>query len=106
MDYVKIASTRDFESKRYRSYRILARKVGIFRDADGAFYATEIACKHQNWDLTTGRIEGDLVTCPRHGWVYNVRTGDCLTHDSKRLRRYGLRVEGEDIYITLLPVEA
>ena len=103
--YVKIAKVSDFAGVRYKKFSILARNVAIFKDANGDFFATEISCKHQNWDLTTGKFDGDIVTCPRHGWIYNVRTGDCLTHESTRLRKYGLRIEGDDILITLLPIE-
>jgi nitrite reductase/ring-hydroxylating ferredoxin subunit len=106
MDYIKIAKVADFKGMRYRKYKILARNVAVFREPDGSFYAIEFNCKHQNWDLSTGKLEGDILTCPRHGWVYDVRTGDCLTHDSTRLRRYGLKVEGDDIYVTALPIEA
>jgi len=66
--YVKIAKVSEFEGLRFRKYSWLARNVAIFRDADGVFFATEISRKHQNWDLTTGRFDGDIVTCPRHGW--------------------------------------
>lgn len=105
MDFVRVGKTTDFAGKRFRRYTILARKVAVFREPDGSFYAIEFACKHQNWDLSTGRIDGDLVTCPRHGWVYNIRTGACLTHDSKRLRRYAVKVEGGDVYLSVRPVE-
>jgi nitrite reductase/ring-hydroxylating ferredoxin subunit len=103
MQFVKIAKTSDFEGKRFLRFTLLARKVGIFREPDGSFFAVEIACKHQNWDLTTGRIEGDIATCPRHGWKYNIRTGECLTHDSLRLRRYAVKVEGDDVLVSLTP---
>ena len=75
--------------------------------ADSRLLATAVNGRNavQVWDLTTGKFEGDIVTCPRHGWIYNVRTGDCLTHESTRLRRYGLKVEGDDVFITLLPIE-
>jgi len=105
MQYVKIAKVSDFDGVRFRKYTILARNLAIFKDEEGGFFATEISCKHQNWDLTTGKFEGDIVTCPRHGWVYNIRTGDCLNQDSTRLRKYDVRVEGDDIYISLVPVE-
>lgn len=105
MQFVRIAKVKDFEGKRFNRYTLLARKVAIFREPDGSFYGIEIACKHQNWDLTTGRIEGDIATCPRHQWSYNIRTGECLTHDSLRLRKYAVKVEGEDIYISLTPSE-
>jgi len=105
MEYIKIAKVSDLDGLRYKKYQIMARNLAIFREPDGTFYAIEFSCKHQNWDLSTGKLEGDILTCPRHGWVYDVRNGDCLTHDSSRLRRYGLKVEGEDIYITPYPIE-
>lgn len=87
-----------------KSFRILARPVGVFKAQDGSFYAMESACRHQNADLALGHIEGDVVTCQRHGWQYNLRSGECLRGDSKPLRRYGLKVEGEYIYITRGPL--
>ena len=104
MRYVKIARRSDFDDRRFRVFTILAKKVGIFRGEDGGLFATELVCKHQNWDLSSARIEGTVCTCPRHGWQYDLRTGQCLNHDSAPLRRYELKCEGEDVYITLRPL--
>ena len=104
IQYIKLAKTSDFVSVRIKSYRILARPVGIVRNSDGTFFATEISCKHQNADLSTGRIRGDLLTCPRHGWQYNLQTGECVNHDSTPLRRYALKVEDGDIFVSLRPI--
>lgn len=103
--WVRLAKASDFERTRWRSYSVMARKVGIIKREDGSFYAIEVSCKHQNWDLTTGTLEGTIATCPRHFWKYDIETGKCLTHDSTPLRRYALKVEGDDIYVSLLPVE-
>lgn len=103
--FVRVAHVDEFKKAGFKKLSLLARNVAVFRDDDGEFFATEISCKHQNWDLTTGKFEGDIVTCPRHGWVYNIRTGDCLNQDSTRLRRYGVKVEGDDVYVTLRPIE-
>ena len=104
MQFVKIAKVEDFERRRCKSFSILARKVGIFKDPDGSFYAIEVSCKHQNADLTTGRIKGDTVTCPRHGWEYNIRTGECLNHTSAPLRRYACKVEDGHVFVSLTPL--
>jgi nitrite reductase/ring-hydroxylating ferredoxin subunit len=104
--WVRLAKVSAFEGVRWRSYSVMARKVAIVRRPDGSFYAIEASCKHQNWDLTTGEVKGNIVTCPRHFWKYDIETGHCLTHDSTRLRRYALKVEGDDIYVSLTPVES
>lgn len=103
--WVRLAKVSDFGRLRWKSYSVLARKVGIVKRPDGTFYAIEVSCKHQNWDLTTGALEGNVVTCPRHFWKYDIETGRCLTHDSTCLRRYALKVEGDDIFVSLTPVE-
>ena len=105
MEFVRLAKTSDFDSIRIKSFRLLGKPVGIVRNTNGSFFATEIACKHQNADLSAGNIEGDTLTCPRHGWKYDLETGECLNHDSTPLRRYSLRVDGEDIYVSLSPRE-
>ncbi len=106
MDFIRIAKTADFEGVSMRSYRILGRHVGVFREADGAFRAMEVGCRHQNADLTQAGLRGNVATCPRHGWQYNLATGECLKGDGQALRPYHCRVEGGNILISALPVRA
>jgi 3-phenylpropionate/trans-cinnamate dioxygenase ferredoxin subunit len=42
---------------------------------EGSFYAINRFCPHRGGDLAKGRFEGFVVTCPRHGAQYDVRTG-------------------------------
>lgn len=105
MDYIKVATIDEFENRQIKSVTIMAKKVGIIKRDDGSFYATETGCKHQNADLLTGKIENGVATCPRHGWQYNLESGECLNHDSPVLRKYDLIVEGNEIKISLTPVE-
>lgn len=105
MEYVKLARVQDFKNTRIKSYRLMARPVGIIKQKDGTFIATEVGCKHQNADLTQGRLDGDVVTCPWHGWRYNLITGECLWGSPTCLRRHGIKIDGNDIYVSLLPLE-
>ena len=102
----KIAKTKDFEGQRFQTYRVIARTIGIFKEPDGSFYAIEMLCKHQNADLSAGTLDGDVATCPRHGWKYNVRTGECLTNPSTPLRRFALKVEDGTISVSISPMES
>ena len=45
---------------------------------DGYVYAIEDACNHAGASLSKGSIEGPCVTCPLHGYVFDVRTGELL----------------------------
>lgn len=65
----------------------------------------EVTCRHQNADLTLGRRDGDIVTCPRHGWRYDLRTGACLTEEWARLRRYELQIRDGEVWLSTTPID-
>ncbi len=104
MDYIKAANVNEFKNTRIKSVTILGRKVGIIKGRNSEFYAIEVGCKHQGADITGGHISGDVATCPRHGWKFNLVSGECLNQDAPRLRKYGLKIEGDVILITSMPL--
>jgi 3-phenylpropionate/trans-cinnamate dioxygenase ferredoxin subunit len=53
-------------------HEILLAKVG------GSYYATENRCPHLGGDLSEGRLEGTVVTCPRHGSQFDLRDGNMV----------------------------
>ncbi len=107
MDYIRLGYVRDFDQVRTKSYRMLGRLIAIIRERDGSFWATEIACKHQNADLISeGLWKGDEVICRRHGWKYNIRTGQCLNQNSAPLRRHHLKVVAGELHVSVQPIES
>ena len=106
MDLIKLAPVTDFDRVRFRSFPVLARVVGVFRDDDGSFLAREVRCKHQGADLGAGRLVGSRVTCPRHGWEYDLRTGECVNTSSLPLRPHLLEIRDGWIFVSPLPMEA
>ncbi|PID41660.1 MAG: ferredoxin [Proteobacteria bacterium] len=105
MDHVKMAHVSEFQEERYKTITLLGRHIGIFRRDDGSFFAVEISCKHQGANLLAGYHGGTIVTCPRHYWQYDLESGHCLNHESVPLRHYGVRREGDDILVTITPVD-
>ena len=82
---------------------LLGRHVGLWRDASG-LHGIEVTCRHQNADLTLGERRGSLVVCPRHGWVYDLATGECLTEPWARLRRFAVREEAGEVWVDPTPL--
>lgn len=105
MEYIKLTTTDEFKTVSVKSFSIMGRKIGIFKRDDGSFFAIETACKHQGADLTKGVIKNMIVTCPRHDWQYNLESGACLNHNSPPLRKHDLIIEGNDIKISLFPID-
>jgi nitrite reductase/ring-hydroxylating ferredoxin subunit len=50
------------------------RVLALF-NVDGTFYLLDGVCPHQGGPLGRGALAGCVVTCPWHGWQFDVRTG-------------------------------
>ena len=64
-------------------------RVAVFRH-DGALYAIANACAHQNGPLGEGRVEACLVTCPWHGFQYDLRNGQSPAPFTEKVPTYNL----------------
>jgi nitrite reductase/ring-hydroxylating ferredoxin subunit len=104
-NFIKAIKVSDFANRTFKCFRFKTKPIGIFKKEDGSFVAMEVACKHQNANLMTGKIAGDIVTCPRHGWKYNLKNGDCLTEPWAYLRYFRTKVEEDYILIDPQPIE-
>ena len=105
MDYIKLLKCADLEGLSHKCFKVMAKQVAVFKEADGRIHAMEIACKHQNANLLEGKVVDDVATCLRHGWQYNLKTGECITGNSTPLRSYGIKIEGDDIFISIHPLQ-
>jgi nitrite reductase/ring-hydroxylating ferredoxin subunit len=44
-------------------------------NVDGTLHAIDGLCPHQGGPLGTGELCGTVLTCPWHGWQFDVTTG-------------------------------
>jgi nitrite reductase (NADH) small subunit len=68
---------------------------------DGEFYATQHACLHLQGPLGEGRLEEYVLTCPWHGWQYDLRTGENEFDRAIQLQTYEVRVEGDEVQVAV-----
>lgn len=76
------------------------RSVAVYNVA-GTFHATDNACLHQGAELGCGVLTGSTVTCPLHGWQFDVITGACLTTPGQQVQSFPVRVDGGEIHVLL-----
>ena len=73
---------------------ILLSKIG------GEVYAVGGICTHEETDLGRGFVIEDRVVCPLHLSQFELKTGQVVNPPATvSLRRYGVRVEGETIFV-------
>ena len=69
--------------------------------ADGGFFATQHECLHLHGPLGEGRLEDHVLTCPWHGWQYDVRTGENEFDGAIALATYEVRVEDGGVRVAV-----
>jgi nitrite reductase/ring-hydroxylating ferredoxin subunit len=72
--------------------------VGVFR-VGGQWYAISNSCLHRGGPVCSGTLEGLVLTCPWHGYQYDLPTGQLLLDRSTALQTYQVRVEDGNVYI-------
>ncbi len=70
-------------------------------NVDGDFYATQGQCLHLKGPLGDGEFEGVVITCPWHGWQYDVRTGENEFDRAIQLETFEVIVEDGDVKVVL-----
>jgi nitrite reductase (NADH) small subunit len=98
MPFVRAARKDEIPAGTIREFQIDGKTVAL-ANVDGTFHAIDNTCLHRGGPLGEGLMDGKIVTCPWHGWRYDVTTGKVATNPAVGVECYKLEVRGEDIWI-------
>lgn len=59
------------------------------------------ACAHLGLPIHDGEIENGIITCPHHGFQYDLASGECLTAPEVQLKSHAVRVLGPRVEVRL-----
>ena len=95
-EFVRVAGIADVQPGHGMVAEVNGKTVAVF-NVDGAFHVVDNTCLHRGGPLGEGEVEGSVVTCPWHGWQFNVATGACVNNPSGKVAIYQVKVEGSDV---------
>jgi nitrite reductase/ring-hydroxylating ferredoxin subunit len=109
-----VASVDEFEDASRVVVDVGGREIAVFRTDDG-FHALSNYCVHQGGPACEGAItgtlavdedgdlvydrEGEIVSCPWHGWEFDVTNGEHLADPSFRLPTYEVELDDGEVYV-------
>ena len=74
-------------------------------NVEGTVCAYEDRCRHKGVALSLGNLEGHVLSCSVHGWLYDARTGAGINPESAHLPRFPVRIEGNDVLVDVAEVK-
>lgn len=98
--WIRLAAAADCPAGEARELVVAGRIVALFH-VEGQYYALDGICPHQGGPLGKGVLRGCVITCPWHGWQFDVTTGQ---HQASRLLHHPtlpLKVEVGEIFVEL-----
>lgn len=111
--FVEAGKTSEFEDGTKKKVSVQGHEILLARVED-RYYAVSNRCPHLGGDLSAGKLEGIVVTCPRHGSQFNLRDGKVVRwlkgsglfsavgkalKSPKPLDTYNVKIEGDAVMI-------
>ena len=111
-----VARTADISPGECRIVEIKRLSVGVF-NVNGEYVAVLNVCPHELAPVCRGRVsgttlpsppgeyrwgrDGEILSCPWHGWEFDLLTGQALADPRVRVRRYPTEVDEETVFVVL-----
>src|ERR1700722_7718119 len=99
-EWHRLAAVGEVAADSAREFTAGGRVIAVF-NVGGTFYAVDGVCPHAGGPLGEGSLDGTVVTCPWHGWQFDVTTGRHCLNPRIEHTKFPVKIEGNDIYVEL-----
>ncbi|NMM10957.1 MAG: Rieske 2Fe-2S domain-containing protein [Polaromonas sp.] len=86
-----VTATADVQNGEVTRTEFEGRGLFVYRDKH-AFRVYDSRCPHQGTDLPQLALQGSILTCPKHQWEFDVKSGDCIKKGNSPLKRIESKV--------------
>jgi nitrite reductase/ring-hydroxylating ferredoxin subunit len=100
IDFVTVGRVGDIPPGKGKQVTVSDRWVGLF-NLNGEYHALDNVCLHRGGPLSDGAITGCMVTCPWHGWQYDLTSGTLVQDPTVGVTRHETRIVGDEIQVRL-----
>jgi nitrite reductase/ring-hydroxylating ferredoxin subunit len=99
--FVTVAAIDELGSGGAKQVQVDGKTLALFNLA-GTYYAIDDTCPHRGGPLSEGAIEGEQVTCPWHGSVFQITSGEVITPPAQTgVARYTVRVTDTNVEVEI-----
>ena len=99
-EFVRVARQSELPEGTTREVELNGRVVALF-NINGNIFAIDGICPHAGGPLGEGFVEGTTVTCPWHGWQFDLGTGRNPRNAACEQQRYEVKLQEGEIFLSL-----
>lgn len=97
---IKVGTVSEVKLGTSRVVETASEPIALY-NVEGRIYATSNICIHAGGPVGEGSLSGRDITCPWHGWTYDVTTGGCRTNPYGKIKTYPVEIRDNDIYVEI-----
>ena len=94
----KVGETGELKPGECKVVEAGGKTLALF-NVDGTFFVLDNTCLHRGGPLGEGELEGPIVTCPWHGWRWDVTTGANTNNPAVKVACFPVKVEGTSVFV-------
>jgi nitrite reductase (NADH) small subunit len=98
--FVRVAGTNELSPGQGMIAQAEGREIALF-NVGGHFFAIDNTCLHRGGPLGEGELQDQTVTCPWHGWQFNVTTGESAVNPAVKVQTFPVQVEGGNVLVEI-----
>ena len=98
MAWVEIGIVSDFAEGTATELVVRDRIVAVFCVA-GQLFAMDGVCPHQGGPLGKGTLDGCILTCPWHGWQFDIHEGKSQLTPNVKQPTFDLKIEDGCVFL-------
>ena len=99
-DWIRIAALADLPPGSARECVAGDRIVALF-NVGGQIYALDGICPHQGGPLGKGELKGCVITCPWHGFQFDVRSGQNVSNPGIVHGSFAVKVDSGEVFVDM-----
>ncbi len=92
VDWHEVLATRGFAVGETRRVECDGRGLFVHRVSVKEWHVYDSRCPHQTTDIPHLALQGSTLTCPKHQWQFDIRSGDCIAKGNSPLKRWPSQV--------------
>ncbi|MBI4358898.1 MAG: Rieske 2Fe-2S domain-containing protein [Candidatus Omnitrophica bacterium] len=95
---IAIGSLKEWDTTTSKIVNAFGNEVAVFKTPQG-FRACQNLCPHAGGALVEGTVEGETVTCPLHGWQFDLQSGACQTEPGNDIKIYKVELKEGNVLL-------
>jgi nitrite reductase (NADH) small subunit len=99
-DWHKLTAIDDVPPGTAKEFTVAGRIVALFHDAE-QFHAIDGICAHQGGPLAKGTLTNGVITCPWHGWQFQIANGQHCLNPRICQTVFEVKIESGDVFVRI-----